>query len=1413
MSKFYACILAMWLCVHFAAFAQSPSISFNSDYSWSACINKTYQYGVNTTGTFNADNQFSIQVRKSENSAIIGEVPATLNNGKLEFVLKDSLAYANMGVQFRALASSPKVQSDWSYGIFVYAKGRLTLNPNNIRDTINAFDRVSVQFTGFGRGDFQVTLNDSSRFSFYGNQNEISGTQVLLVSGAIPTYTIAHAENVCGAMQVSGQYRPVLNSTSIKTVSVSPTQICENSEVKVTFSTLGSAFTAQTRYRLRFRETYSTGTPRVIEVPATLQGNLLVGTFPDRLKLPNSVQFTVQVVTDNPSTVSSIAPTTVDVYPKTGASFTTASQTVDINSSVYLSVKTYGLPPFTVELNDGSKSTSTYGGEVSFWLTTSSDKNYSIKTVTTGCGRLDVTEPEIVQVKVKPGIRFADGPQILCSGQNMRVKFVSSAQLTDATRFKINVNPGNGSNYSVDAKRSGDYLEFSLPPTPSGNYYAQYQIVTTSPSLESQYSSNVVVQTPPSIRYYIGGWGSTTLSVPSLVSLSYVLDGNGPFTVEEADGTVKTTPYSSMDGVQFFLKQTTDYKVKSVANSCFKNSNPQGVTLRVQPATEPAIYIEPLKASICDNDSLEITFGSVGQFGAGNKFSIQTNQPCCDFKAVRVVEHAGKYKVKVALGTNYSSEMDFRIASSNPVIFSNVERVRLNVPLKDFSLSPQSRPEDPQRYVIDQNGAQLYLSANSPIQSMTYTDNGVEKTATFQPYSNTVWVTPKAGQVNPYVVKSATNECGTFPVDKATYIRAMPGFIQFSSLQSQVFCTGAPLSVGFDITAGTETSDATYTLEIAPANTLDFKTLVTGQKTKRFNTTVPQDLLTGYYSLRITSSDGSMSDPMNVQISTPATVTLTSENGQDPVKVDAGQGVSLRIRAEGASPIVAIYSDNTRQELYSGEQGWYVNPTKSQQYSIASVSNVCGYGSATGKVGVSVNPKLVANASSWSVCEGGSFNVNYQLMGDVDLADGYIQFSIMDQTNNTTIRLDSTRSLQGNMMLKLPDALPGSYYVIVCSVPKYNLTSNLGVSVTTKPNVTLSGSTTINSGESTQLVIRSNKYNADSPSFILSDGTKGNIYTGVGAMNYIKVSPTKTTTYTITSINNACGNGEATGSATVEVNPPSERLVTVTGLTAKTGMSMCTGDTIIVEYKTAGTFSAGNTFTAQISDSTGRNFRNIVTFSGAKIQAILPTDLAPSAQYRIRLAASDPNTGSGAFGTPLVAMQKAKARFASESVIFDGIHNPKVTVLLEGGGPWFYRFGTDGSVMNRQAYTSTDVIELYQASPSQYYRLFSVSNGCGAGIIESPSTVRVEIVTATEPNASGFRVIVAPNPVQDVLTVKSENNDEKTVQLIHQNGTVIRTVKTRQREEQLDIRNLSTGIYLLQVNSKGKNATFKVIKQ
>lgn len=1412
MYKFYACILAMWLFVSFRAYAQSPTISVNLyDNAVSVCLNTPYRLSVNTTGTFNTDNQFTIQVRKSETSTVLAELPATMVSGRLTFTLKDSLAFADNMLQFKAVSSSPRVESAWSGAVLIHTKGRILLNPDNVTDTLNAFDYASIRFAGISLSKVNVTLDDSTALEVY----SLPSTELLLIPGNRPSYTIAHAENGCGSMQVSGKYQPVINTTSVKASLVTPLSVCENSDVKVTFSTSGAPFTTQTRFRLRLTEvTYDASVPLKLEIPATATGNVLTARIPNNLKLQTHRQFNIQIVTENPSTRSGAASNTLTIWSKARANFETPSHTIDYLAQSNIVVAASGPGPFIVELTDGSKFSGP-DGRLNFWASPTSDQTYSIKSVNSGCGKTDITEPETMQIKVRPGIAIYDdgvNNQKACAGPNTRIRFTSNANLTAATQFKVKITYYPGPTVFFNATRSGDYIEFATPIKPEGYSGYGVQIITSNPAMESPTSFNIQIVTPPKIGFTTN-LVATSFTKPTLVRIGYELDGGGPYTVEALDGTTKTYDYTTYQGPWLFVKETMDYKIKSVSNGCFKNETPGGIRLTILPASEPAIYLEPMKTAVCNNDSLEITFGSVGQFGPGNKFSIQGTLPCCNFEPLAVVEKGGKYKIK--LSDEFKSGVaEIRIASSNPVLFTDVARVAIHRPATDFYYSHETTAQEPLRYIPDGTPTSIRLSSQtSVVESLTYSENGMEKTIAVDPYDTGLPLNPKTGILTTYLIKSATNTCGTFPVDKTFYVQAMPNRIQVNPLAFSPTCVGFPLSLRFSIVQGPVT-DATYSLEMAAPDSKEYKPLITGEKGFLFNTTVPDNLVTGIYSFRVVSSDGSVSEPLPMQISTLPSTTLTNDPSQpSPVTIVPGQSLILHVHTSGAVPITTIFSDNTRKDFNSNEETLYAVPKKGQQYSIVSVSNVCGYGSASGKVEVRVTPRLLAATSSPSVCENGSVNLQYELQGDAELSGSYVLFSLTDQ-DNVTIPLDSTLTLKGKITLKIPESLKGSSYRIICSVPKYSLKVTLNMNVVTKPDVTLSGNTIINSGESAQLTIRSNKNSSATVKYRLSDGTAGDILTSGGSVHYVPVAPKQTTTYTIASISNSCGEGVTSGSATVEVNPPSARSVTVTSLKSKTANNFCSGDTILVGYKTTGAFSVGNVFTVQLSDSTGKNFHNITTIQGANpIQAVLPADLSAKAQYRLRVAASDANTASGAYGFPVLSNKKASARFAMESVIFDGVNNPKVTVLLEGGGPWTYQFGTDVSVITRQSSTPNDVVELFQASPSQLYRLFRVSNSCGVGIVGSPSMVKVEVITATEPNAPGLQVVVAPNPAYNILTVKSENNDEKTMRLISQSGVVVHTIKTRKQEEALDIRNLSPGIYLLHVDAKGKKATFKVIKQ
>ncbi len=487
---------------------------------------------------------------------------------------------------------------------------------------------------------------------------------------------------------------------------------------------------------------------------------------------------------------------------------------------------------------------------------------------------------------------------------------------------------------------------------------------------------------------------------------------------------------------------------------------------------------------------------------------------------------------------------------------------------------------------------------------------------------------------------------------------------------------------------------------------------------------------------------------------------------------------------------------------------------RGQEYSIKTVYNSCGYGTVSGKVLVKVTPQISFFSDVQQVCDGADLTVRYQVLGDAVIGTDYLRFELVNTQNQKITVLDSTRNQSGSILLKIPTGLKNNDYQIRAIIRSINLATVLKMDFNTKPSVTISGNTTINSGENAQLLIQSNSSVNEAINYKLSNGVAGTFYGGSGNSEYfIKVNPATTTTYTLASVSNVCGEGKTSGNATVEVNPASERTITVTGLSSVDNFGLCLGDTILITYSQKGNFTAANIMTAQISDSTGKNFRPVVTVGNiSPLKAVIPTDLFIGKKYRIRVAASDAGTGSGAYEYPITASPKAKARFPSESVLYDGITNPKIIVLLEGGDYWQYEFGTDLNIQSRSTYNSSDTITLSKAAPSQFFKLFSVSNQCGPGIIENPFIVKVEVITG-EPALIESGVVIAPNPAQDYLMLKFDHALPRNIRMVNMFGIPLISKSTKAKEDSVDIRNLSAGIYIIEIEYNGRKSSYRIIKR
>ncbi|WP_215240652.1 T9SS type A sorting domain-containing protein [Dyadobacter helix] len=1377
-----------------------------------------YKLPVTIQGQFNSDNKFSIQIKYDYRNEVIATVPAVLNNGNLEFTIDSPSLFSSYysSIQLKVVASSPSVESAWtSNSIYAYIKGSINLSSLASSDTVNLYDDIPLQLKGVSNSDIRVTLSDSTKFNFSSYSGGFTQNQIYTVSKP-GTFTIAHAENNCGTMQTSGSFKPVVNATSLTTTGIAPQTVCENGEVKISFSTQGAPLGAQTKYKIRFiQQNSSGGKPATAEVAAQLEGNYLTAKFPSTFVLTYTQEFSAQVVTENPSLVGSPSNLRFYVAPQPSAIFTSESQTVNINDYVSLQVALTGLPPFTLELSDGTKQTLSYYGSASVNVRPFESTSYSIKSLESGCGKKVFTNGQVVNITVRPGIRIEDDQkrQIVCAGTKARIKFRSNATLTAATQFSI-VSGTGSETLSFPAVRNGEYLEFNIPnPTQSYPNYYNWRIVTSNPSLESQSSSYFNIQNSPSMSF--SAYNTYSYEIPRQVNLNISLSGGYPYQIEMMDGAIARVEWDNYYNYSFYFKETQEFKIKSISNSCGKNDNLPSARVSLVATESPGIYIEPIKTTICDTDSVEITFGTVGKFNSENVFAIQGYSSSSTFQTLATTRQGGKFRVKLPATQYYSSYGAIRVASTNPVVFSEQKSINIQLPFTQIYLSPDAKQEAPAKYLVNQNNTyslSIQTASSGPAASVTYTENGVEKTyINNDSYSTYIPLLPSSGTTTEYVIKSVNNQCGTFPVNAKTFISWVPYNIQFSdqSYYNNTFCVGGPIGVPFGIIDGASTN-ATFSLQIRKAETTSFTTLVSGETGRILNATIPASLTPGNYVLRIISSDGAISPDKSIQISAPPTATLTI-NPQSSPTVDFGNSVTMDITITGGNASV-VFEDGSKGNYYEGKNSRYIYVQKGGVYSIKSVSNTCGYGTASGSVQVVVKPRLNVSSDSYGICEGGSMSVNYTLGGDADLSDDYIRFELLDTGANTTTVLDSTKIFSGTKLLKLPETLKGSYYQIRVTVRKYQLVYSLGTSITTKPDATLSGNTVINSGESTRLIITSGKSGNGNVQYVLSDGSKGSFWSQAGYANYITVSPKQTTTYTISSLSNSCGEGSKRGSAIVEVNPPADRTVSVTALASSGQSSFCTGDTVSVSFVAKGSFSVGNQMTVQLSDTTGRNFRSIATIGNASpLKAVLPTDMVSGKFYRLRVFASDPNTASGAFEYPITASQKARARFKSDAVIYQENTNPVITVLLEGGGPWTYSYGTDNAPRTRNAITPEDRIELLQASPNAYYKLFEVRNGCGKGIIDSPSTVRVELITGIE-DPSNEAVTVAPNPTQDVIYLKFETPEKRSVEVFDIRGVsqLKRTISGSTHE--MDVRALNTGVYILQIEKGGKRLNYRILK-
>jgi hypothetical protein len=1412
-------LLLVWIFISpFSAYAQSPSITIISP--GPACLNAVQTIGVAINGEYKADNNFLVQVRKEENMQVLAEIPARLVGSNIEVVHSDSSFTLLPHMRIRVVTTSPRTESDWR-NVILGSKGSVDM-ALAAPDTVNAGEELLLKFTTFSSSSTQVTLNDSSVFTV----SNLPGAYVTSyhrkgVNVTSPFY-IAHARNGCGAMKVSGQVKATINSTAIKVLSVSPTAACEGSEIEVSFGTSGPELPATTRYRLRFAVfSGDLVSPRTVEIPAQLKNNVLVANFPTGFNLNRRSEYKLRIVTDSPGLLGTDTGFDYIVYPGGNVTIDMPSKSIEMGENLPFSVSFAGIAPYSATLQDGTIISSSQGqGLVN--LRPEKTTAYSIASFTSGCGSRTVTGGRTMVATVKPGIALdpSSGERVFCAGSQAKVRMLSNVDFNAGTTFSVKAIINNQTAYSFSAKRNGEFLEFHIPIL-SGNvdYALSYDkisgffIAADNPGYQSKISSEFRIRSKPDM--VVLSHSTLKYTVPSVVNFGYELRGNGPYKIEDAAGKVYNIDGFSAWYPSLYVNKSFDFKLKSISNACFTNENLPTVQVAFDTTkAAPGIFMQPLEKTICRQDSIEIAFIKTGTFNPDNVFKIEGYIDCCTFQTLATVSGDGTYKVKIPVSQGQVAYPNFRISSTSPALSTYKSEIFLERPPAGFEIRPAGTRDAPAEFQQGQEVGLTLSSRSGAISSFFYTDGMTEKTQELTP---SVWqavVKPPVGIVNAYTIKSALNVCGSFPVDLTTYLRVVP--YQITILNGEgakdiQTCQNGNIVVPFVVQNG-DASNAMFSLQIAPEKSSDFVDIAKGVTSRIFNATMPAHIATGRYRMRVVSSEGSVSNSVFMVIGAKPSATISSSE-QGPIFVNPGQGTFADINFTGTAPWTVIYENSEKQTTDHNPYKRSMSATESKDFSLISVYNSCGYGQVSGKVSKKVNPALHASATTDNICAGTNVRVWYSLQGDASLENDYIVFLLVDKQTGQSTPLDSTRIRVGAVILKIPATLTGGSYEVHCMVKSYNLSAIAPVYIVTKADVSIHGNTIINAGEDTQLQLISHMRTNEAINYRLSDGSVGTFYGGSGnSEHFVRVSPRQTTTYSITSVDNGCGEGKKTGSATVEVNPAGERTVSVTKWEPSEGSAFCVGDAILVYYISKGSFSAKNVMTVQFSDTTGRNFNSVITNGTASpLTATIPNDFFIGKKYRVRVIASDPGTSGGAYGYPLTVGKKASVRFASEAVVQDESGTPKLVVMLSGTGPWQFDVGSPLGTKHFYSTTAISSIHLSETPLADYYQIVRVMNQCGLGTIEKPDVVRVEVITA-EPQPVGLSVHVAPNPVSEDMVVGFTDTSEKTMRLVNAAGITILSKSSSVKEEIINLGHLPSGIYVLSIVGKNFKTAHKIIK-
>jgi plastocyanin len=721
---------------------------------------------------------------------------------------------------------------------------------------------------------------------------------------------------------------------------------------------------------------------------------------------------------------------------------------------------------------------------------------------------------------------------------------------------------------------------------------------------------------------------------------------------------------------------------------------------------------------------------------------------------------------------------------------------------------------------------EVYYSTNGTTWTQLTSRNGSQQLRNNANswYADTISLPPSVAGQNLYIGFRFVNQAGSghgdppIGVDEIRIFGDLPGSgptIDITSIPPvPTVCAGNSVSIAFS-TTGSFNAGNQFTAQLSNAAGSFAAPLATATGAgSPISLTIPTTVATGSYKIRVVSSNPAVvSDTVDVNVVNLSNLTCTAS----PTNPATGQAVTFTLNGTGlpTGPFnISLDIDNNGTPDYT-QNGVNLPHSFTHTYtatgSYTAVFTLTHPGSGcTGTCQVTVNvgtPPPTIDITSIppvpTVCAGNS--VSMCLLPPPALSTPAISLplsSLMPQGPSRR-RLATATGAGSPISLTIPTTVAtGSYKIRVVSSNPVVVSDTVDVNVVNLSNLTCSANPP-NPTAGQAVTFTLNGTGLPTGPFNISldidnNGTPDYTQNGVSLPYSFTHTYAATGTYTavFTLVHPASG---CRGSCQITVNVGAAPTLTLNSVQPS---SVCAGGTISIQFSASGSFGAGNTFTAQLSDLSGSFANPTILGSGTSspISAVIPITLN-SGTYQVRVVSSNPVVISNTQTLTITNIQSLRCSATPNPANAGQAVQIQLTGTGLPSGTLNVSFNPgDGSSPQSRSVSSLPVTFTHTyANPGNYNATFTVSEPVSQCVGSCSVPVLVQAPSSLS-QAALMHIRLYPNPSRGGAFLEGVPVGWE-VRVVTPLGQVL--YRERSEGRTLHLPSLPQGFYLVEVGAVG----------